>query len=82
MKKKFDVVLATGTVWDAEGERVYTKHIQNHLRLLDESTYYALRARNGPFRNNPNIFLGLSKHLTYLHTAPITENTSCHVWQK
>ena len=81
-KQKFDVVLATGTVWDSSGEYVYRKHIQNHLRILDESTYYALRARNGPFRKHPDIFRGLCKHLTYLRTAPITENTSSHVWQK
>ena len=81
-EKTFDVILATGAVWNSEGEYVYVNHIQNHLRLLNESGYYALRVRNSLFRRGgPELFRGISKNLTHLHTTPISEHQTVHVWQ-
>lgn len=82
-KQTFDVMLATGNVWNAQNEQVYLKHIQNHLRLLDDTTYYALRVRNGPFRGgNPELFRWLDENLDLLSSDAITDGESYMVWRK
>ena len=77
MARKFDVVLGTGTVWNKDNELVYADHIRNHLRLLDQSTYYALRIRNKKFREkNPELFHWLHDQLDLLDSSPINDTTS------